>query len=37
MVTTAQERTVIIPEEVRVVFVETGVSSAARTVYATED
>lgn len=37
MVTTAKERTVIVPAEVRVVFVEAGISDAARTVYVTED
>jgi hypothetical protein len=37
MATTAKERTVIVQQEVRTVFIETGTSSAARTVFATED
>lgn len=37
MITTPKERTVIVPEETRRVFVESDTTSADRTVYATED
>lgn len=37
MITTPKERTVIVPEEIRRVFVESDTTSADRTVYATEE